>query len=87
MYHAQKTFDRRYVNHALANVYSAFIMAMIQQARGEPEAAHEMLALAADYANEIRSTPFMLMVQSFQAELAVMQGRARELTSGRSSLV
>ena len=79
LYHAKKTFDRRYVNHALANVYSAFIMAMIQQARGEPEAALETVSLAADYANEIRSTPFILMVQSFQAELAVLQGRAREL--------
>ncbi|MFN2105357.1 MAG: LuxR C-terminal-related transcriptional regulator, partial [Candidatus Promineifilaceae bacterium] len=79
LYHAKKTFDRRYVNHALANVYSAFIMAMIQQARGEPEVALETVALAADYANEIRSTPFILMVQSFQAELAVLQGRAREL--------
>ena len=79
LYHAKKTFDRRYVNHALANVYSAFIMAMIQQARGKSEAALEMLALAADFANEIRSTPFILMVQSFQAELAVLQSRAHEL--------
>jgi LuxR family transcriptional regulator, maltose regulon positive regulatory protein len=78
-HHAQQTFNRRYVNQAVANVFSAFIMALILQARGKPEEAHEMLALAADYATEIRSTPLTLMVQSFQAELAVRQGRAREL--------
>ena len=79
MHHAQQTFAKRYVNHARANVFSAFIMALIEQVSGKPEKAGEMLALASDYAVEIRSPSFLLVVQAFQAELAVLQGRAREL--------
>ena len=80
MNYARQTFDRRYVNHASANVFSAFIIALIQQARGKPDEAQKMLDLASDYAVEIRSSTFTLAVQSFQAELAVMQGRAREVS-------
>ena len=76
---ARQTFDQRYVNHASANVFSAFIMALIQQAKGKPDEANEMLALASDFAVEIRSPALTLVVQSFQAELAVLQGRAYEL--------
>jgi LuxR family maltose regulon positive regulatory protein len=77
-YHAQQTFGQRHVNHVSANVISSFIMVLVRQARGRPDAANETLALAADYAMEIRSPTLMLVVQSFQAEIAVMQGRARE---------
>ena len=77
--HAQLTFNRRFGNHALANIYSAFILALIEQTKGNQEAVQNMVSLASDYAVEIRSPTFTRMVQSFQAELAVMQGRAREV--------
>ena len=77
--HAQLTFNQRFGNHALANVFSAFILALIEQVKGNPEAVQTMVSLASDYAVEIRSPTFTLMVQSFKAELAVLQGRAREV--------
>ena len=79
LHHAQQTFDHRYLNQASASVYSAFILTLIQQARGNPDEALEMLALVSDYAVEICSPTLTLMVQHFDAELAVMQGRAREV--------
>jgi LuxR family maltose regulon positive regulatory protein len=51
---------------------------MILQAKGKPEEACEMLKTAFDFATELRSMPFTFLVQSFQVELAVMQGQANE---------
>ena len=51
---------------------------MIQQALGKPEEARAMLKTAMDFAVEMQSPAFTHLVQSFQAELAVMQGRGRE---------
>ncbi len=75
--HAQQTFDHRY-HHPSANVDSAFILILIEQARGRPQEARKMLKTALDYAVKLRSPTFTYTVQSFEAELAVMQGRAHE---------
>ena len=75
--HAEQTFNHRHY-HPSANVDSAFILTLIEQARGRPEEAREILKIALDYAVELRSAAFAYLVQSFQAELAVMQGRAGE---------
>lgn len=77
LYHAQQTFDHRHY-HPSANVDSAFILTSIQQALGKPEEAREMLKIAMDFAQEMQSPTFTYFVQSFQAELAVMQGRGHE---------
>ena len=76
--YAQLVFDQRFVNPALANVYSAFMLASINQAEGLPRKALEHVAQAASYATEIHSIPLTLTVEAFQAELAVLQGRGRE---------
>ena len=75
--HAQQTFDRRHY-HPSANVDSAFILTLIQQALGKPQKAREMLTKAMDFAQEMQSPAYTYLVQSFQAELAVIQGRAHE---------
>jgi LuxR family maltose regulon positive regulatory protein len=77
--HARQVFDRRYTNHSRASIYSAFILALIEHARGKPEAVQAMTAEVSALAAEIRSTPFTIMVQSFRAELAVQQGQAQEV--------
>ena len=75
--HAQQTFNHRHY-HPSANVDSAIILTLIQQALGKPKEAREMLKIAMDFAQEMHSPAFIYLVQSFQAELAVMQGRAFE---------
>ena len=75
--HAQQTFNHRHY-HPSANVDSAFILTLIQQALGKPKEARAMLKIAMDFAVEMQSPSFTYLVQSFQAELAVMQGRGRE---------
>jgi LuxR family maltose regulon positive regulatory protein len=75
--HAQQTFSNRYY-YPTANVDSAFILVMVLQAKGKPEEAREMLKTALDFATEMRSMPFTFLAQSFQVELAVIQGQAHE---------
>jgi LuxR family maltose regulon positive regulatory protein len=77
--HAQDVFNNRH-HHPAANVDNAIILVKIHQARGKPNEACEMLKASLDYATEQRSPTFTLMAQSFQVELAVMQGRAHEVT-------
>ncbi len=77
-HHAQQTFNNRHF-HPSANVDSAFILTLVQQALGKPEQAREMLKIAMEFAVEIRSPAYIYFVQCFQAELAVMQGRAQEV--------
>jgi len=76
-HHAQQTFNNRYY-YPTANVDSAFILIMILQAKGEPEEAREMLKTALDFATELRSMPYSFLAQTFQVELAVLQGQAHE---------
>jgi LuxR family maltose regulon positive regulatory protein len=72
----QKNRDR----HPAANVDNDIILIKIYEARGKPSKAREMLKASMDYATEQRSPTFTLLAQSFQVELAVMQGRAHEVT-------
>jgi LuxR family maltose regulon positive regulatory protein len=77
--HAQEVFNNR-DHHPTANVDNDIILVKIHQARGKPNEAGEMLKASLDYATDQRSPTFTLMAQSFQVELAVMQGRAHEVT-------
>jgi LuxR family maltose regulon positive regulatory protein len=76
--HAQEVFKNRH-HHPAANVDNAIILVKIHQARGKPDEAREMLKASLDHATEQRSPTFTLLAQSFQVELAVMQGRAHEV--------
>lgn len=76
--HAQEVFQNR-DHHPAANVDNNIILVKIHQARGKPNEALEMLKTSLDYATEQRSPTFTLLAQSFQVELAVMQGRAQEV--------
>jgi LuxR family maltose regulon positive regulatory protein len=68
---ALEVFDNRH-HHPAANVDNDIILVKIHQARGKPDEAREMLKASMDYATEQRSP--------FQVELAVMQGRAHDVT-------
>lgn len=74
-YHAQQVFDNRFVNHANANVFSGFILALVHQANGNEEMAKDALAQTAAFATEVRSQALVLLAQAMQAELDVRQGR------------
>jgi LuxR family maltose regulon positive regulatory protein len=76
-HHAQETFNNRHY-YPTANVDSAFVLTMILQAKGKSEEAREMLKTALNFATELRSALFTSWVQSFQVELAVLQGQAHE---------
>ncbi len=76
---ALEVFDNRH-HHPAANVDNDIILVKIHQARGKPDEAREMLKASMDYATEQRSPAFTLLAQSFQVELAVMQGRAHDVT-------
>ena len=77
-YHAQQVFDNRFANHAIANLYSGFILTLVHQARGHPEEAADTLAQVSDFATTIRSQSLVLLAQAMQAELNILQGRPRD---------
>lgn len=72
--HARDLANLRYVGRPMAYVQSAFIDASVCQARGQPDQAQQKLELASDFLRETRSEGLGLLVQGFQAELAVMHG-------------
>jgi LuxR family maltose regulon positive regulatory protein len=78
-HYAQEAFNNR-DHHPAANVDNDIILIKFLQASGKPNEAREMLKASLDYATEQRSPTFVLHAQSFQVELAVMQGRAHEVT-------
>jgi LuxR family maltose regulon positive regulatory protein len=76
--HALEVFKNR-DQHPAANVDNDIILIKVHQARGKANEARELLKASLDYATEQRSPTFTLLAQSFQVELAVMQGRAHEV--------
>ncbi len=53
---------------------SAIILATIQQARGQPDAALHTLDQVSDYLTEIQGEALLPLIQAFRAELAAQQG-------------
>ncbi len=72
--HARDLANLRYLGRPMAYLQSAFIDASICQARGQPDQAQQQLDLASDFLRETRSEALGLLVQGFQAELAVRRG-------------
>jgi LuxR family maltose regulon positive regulatory protein len=72
--HANIVKAQRYVSDPIAVAQSAFILAMVHQARGRPEAARQMLVQVNDYLLETHSQALLPGVQAFGAELAAVQG-------------
>jgi LuxR family maltose regulon positive regulatory protein len=72
--HATATLELRYAGNARPCLYSAFIHALIHQARGEPSQAREAVAWAISYLRETRCESLLPLAEAFRAELAVMQG-------------
>lgn len=77
-HHARQIFDNRFVNHAIANVYAGFILALCYQAGGRPDKANDVITQTAEFATEVRSQSLILLVQAMQAELDIMQGRTSQ---------
>jgi len=72
--HASIVQAQRYACDPIAVVQSAFILAMVHQARCRPEEARQMLAHVNGYLVETHSEALLPAVQAFGAELAAMQG-------------
>ena len=72
--HAQALEELRYLSRPLAYLQSAFVHALIHQARGKPDQARQALDLALAFLRETRSEGLVPLAQAFEAELAVRQG-------------
>ncbi len=80
-YHARQIFDNRFVNHAIANIFAAYILSLVHQAMGRPEKAREGVTRAAEFATDIRSQPMQFLSQAFQTELDILQGQTESAAS------
>ena len=72
--HALASIELRYAGNARPCLYSAFIRALIHQARGSPGQAREAVAWAISYLRETGCESLLPLAEAFRAELAVMQG-------------
>jgi LuxR family maltose regulon positive regulatory protein len=72
--HARAVEETRYLGRPMAYLQTAFIYALIHQARGLPDQAREKLDLAFDFLRETHSEGLLPLAQAFQAELAARQG-------------
>jgi LuxR family transcriptional regulator, maltose regulon positive regulatory protein len=75
MVHAQKAHEERHENFGLFNTHSQLIMARIYQAMGHQVGVREVMKVAHTYAMESRSEPLVFLVDAFQIELDVLQGK------------
>jgi LuxR family transcriptional regulator, maltose regulon positive regulatory protein len=72
--HALASLELRYAGNARPCLYSAFIRALIHQARGAPGQARDAVAWAISYLRETSCESLLPLAEAFRAELAVMQG-------------
>lgn len=72
--HANSVLEQRYAGHPTCVLNSAFVLAAVHQARGRPERARSVLALASGFLQETHSEPIVPVYQGFDAELAMRQG-------------
>ncbi len=72
--HAQAVEEVRYLGRPMAYLQSAFILALVYQARGLPDQARQKLDQAVTFLSETHSEGLLPLVQAFEAELAVMRG-------------
>ena len=72
--HALASFELRYAGNARPCLYSAFILALIHQARHEPDLARDAVASAISYLRETGCESLLPLAEAFRAELAAMQG-------------
>ncbi len=72
--HATASFELRYAGNARPCLYSAFIRALIHQARGSPGQARDAVTWAISYLRETNCESLLPLAEAFRAELAVMQG-------------
>ena len=81
MEHARKAQEDRLVNFGLFNTYTELILMLVYQAMGDETAVGETMAEARSYAFNMRSAPLVLLVESFQNELAILQNDGRRAAS------
>ncbi len=72
--HALASLELRYAGNARPCLYSAFILALIHQARGSQGQAREAVAWAISYLRETGYGSLLPPAEAFRAELAAMQG-------------
>lgn len=72
--HTRAVEEIRYLGRPMAYLQSAFICALVYQARNLSDQARQRLDLAFDFLRETRSEGLLPLAQAFQAELAARQG-------------
>ena len=72
--HATAALELGHVGNPRPYLHSAFIRALIYQARGSPGQAREAAAWAISYLREASCEPLLPLAEAFRAELAGMQG-------------
>ncbi len=75
--HALALEQIRYIGRSITYLQSAFIYALICQARCQPDEARGKLKQAFEFLTETRSEGLLPLAEAFQAELAMMQGELR----------
>jgi LuxR family transcriptional regulator, maltose regulon positive regulatory protein len=72
--HVRVVEEMRYLGRPMAYLHSAFIYALVYQARGLPDQARRKLDFAFDFLTETGSDGLQPLAEAFEAELALMQG-------------
>jgi LuxR family transcriptional regulator, maltose regulon positive regulatory protein len=67
-----------YQAHLLCSLHSGAALALLRQAQGQPDQAHEIAEMMVSLALATGSAGALAMAQAFQAELALRQGRLAE---------
>ena len=80
--HARMVFDLRYQNHILSFTHSTIILALVYRAQGRTEQAFRVIEDAQDYLTDIGAKSLLLLLQGFQAELALFEGRISDAVQG-----
>lgn len=75
--HAEIAFEGRYSIRGFFVIYVGVILALTYQAFGDLEKVRETMNLTNAYAIDLRSAPLIAIVQAFQVELDIRQGRLK----------
>lgn len=76
-HHAEKAFEGRYSHRGFFIIYVGIILALTYQASGDLDKVRETMHLTNAYAIDLRSEPLIAVVQAFQVELDIRQGRLK----------
>ncbi|MCB0253690.1 MAG: hypothetical protein KDI55_08175, partial [Anaerolineae bacterium] len=72
--HARQVLELRYACHPISVVQCTAILALVHQARGQPDKAQAVVEQTFDFLRETQSDALLSILRAFSAELAAMRG-------------